>query len=75
MTKVILRWHFNKILSPDKDEIELKIRLIDFAYFLQVKTHISGIIDLHYLQRLTLKSSFKRLEETNSVTNGANNTN
>lgn len=67
MTKVILRWHFNKILSPDKDEIELKIRLIDFAYFLQVKTHISGIIDyiidkdIHYLHYiLSSKTDFEK---------------
>ena len=56
MTKVILRWHSHKILSLDKDEIEFKMRLIEFAYFLQVKTHFSE----HHRLTLSSKTDFEK---------------
>ena len=55
MTKVILRWHSYKILSLDKDEIEFKMRLIEFAYF-QVKTHFSE----HHRLTLSSKTDFEK---------------
>ena len=56
MTKVILKWHSYKILSLDKDEIEFKMRLIEVAYFLQVKTHFSE----HHRLTLSSKTDFEK---------------
>ena len=54
------RWHSNKILWPDKDQKELKIKIFWRARFIlriffTSKITLLNTIDLRWLQRLTVK--------------------
>ena len=54
------RWHSNKILWPDKDQKELKIKIFwrvrfILRIFFTSKITLLNTIDLRWLQRLTVK--------------------